>query len=121
MFLIMGVSPGEKQLDFRQTIICDHCGSYGRLEVVVTFMAFSLLFIPLFRWRKRYFVITTCCHGRSEIGKELGRAIAKGEVQSIDPATIRFTNEVNKLKHCQSCGFHTEQDFRFCPKCGSPF
>ena len=33
MFFIMGVSQGQKKLNFDQLVICGHCGRYGHLEV----------------------------------------------------------------------------------------
>lgn len=30
MFLIFGISQGEKRLDFEQTAVCACCGRYGR-------------------------------------------------------------------------------------------
>ena len=47
MFFIFGISSGKKRLDFNQTMICPNCGHFGRLEVYMTYMYFSLFFIPL--------------------------------------------------------------------------
>ena len=33
MFFIMGVSQGQKKLNFDQLIVCGRCGRYGHLEV----------------------------------------------------------------------------------------
>ena len=78
MFFIMGINPREKQLDFSQSIRCKRCGRYGRLEVFLTCMCFSLFFIPLFRWNKQYYARTTCCGGAALLPKELGERIAAG-------------------------------------------
>lgn len=121
MFLIMGLSPGEKKIDFEQTIICDLCGQYGRLEVYLNYMAFSLFFIPIIQWNKRYIIKTTCCNGTCEIDGTLGQEIAKGRVNKLDPKDLPFTkggDNRHKSKQCEFCGYITDQDFRFCPKCG---
>ena len=47
MFFIFGIAPGRKVLNFQQTIICQNCGSYGRYEVMMTYMALSIFFIPI--------------------------------------------------------------------------
>lgn len=78
MFLLFGISQGEKRLDFTQTTVCACCGSYGRYEVYMTYMYFSLFFIPIFRWNKRYFATTSCCGTVCEIDRELGRGYERG-------------------------------------------
>ncbi|MEI3186501.1 MAG: hypothetical protein V8S27_00225 [Lachnospiraceae bacterium] len=50
MFFIMGISQGEKKLNFDQTIMCNHCGQYGHLEVYMIYSYLSLFFIPIFKW-----------------------------------------------------------------------
>lgn len=117
MFLIMGISPHEKKLDFQQTIICDRCGSYGRLEVYFSSTAFSLFFIPLFKWNKHYFAKLSCCDSYGEINQDLGQEIAKGNLNEIELSQIDFP-EVASIKRCASCSYPVESHFAFCPKCG---
>lgn len=83
MFFIMGISQGEKQLDYNKTVICDECGRYGRLEVFMTYMYFSFFFIPLFKWSRRYYVRMSCCQSVYELDPEVGRAIAEGQNVTI--------------------------------------
>jgi len=121
MFFIMGMNPGEKRLDFSRKIVCPRCGRYGSLEVYMTYMCLSLFFIPVAKWSKRYFVRTTCCSSSCEIDRELGQRIARGEVTELDPNGLHFAGAGWGLKKCASCGFETDQDFAYCPKCGRPF
>ena len=60
MFFMMGITPGEKQLNYDQMIICNQCGSYGRYQVWMTWTCLSLFFIPVFKWNKHFYVRTTC-------------------------------------------------------------
>jgi RNA polymerase subunit RPABC4/transcription elongation factor Spt4 len=120
MFLVIGIDRGQKRLDFDQTVICPSCGKFGRLEVYAAYMCFSLFFIPLFKWRKEYFVRSACCGTVYAISKELGKSIEKGERAELSPADLRAMNEGSRKRICAVCGYETEDEaFRFCPVCGS--
>lgn len=123
MFFIMGVSQGRKKLNFDQLIICGHCGKYGHLEVYMVYSYLSLFFIPVLKWGRRYYVQTTCCETTVELEAEQGRQIARGEIASLPESIIPRTYEyqASSRKHCSSCGFETEEDYQFCPKCGAKF
>lgn len=120
MFFIFGISSGKKRLDFNQTMICPNCGHFGRLEVYMTYMYFSLFFIPLFKWGKRYLVKTSCCNGVCDIPNELGKRIEKGQTIEIDPKDLNFPFGHRVFKQCTNCGFSTSEEFEYCPKCGKP-
>ena len=94
MFFIFGISSGKKRLDFNQTMVCPNCGHFGRLEVYMTYMYFSLFFIPLFKWGKRYLVKTSCCNGVCDIPNELGKRIEKGQTVEIDSKDTEYSNNV---------------------------
>ncbi len=128
MFFIMGVSQGQKKLNFDQLIVCGHCGRYGHLEVCMVYSYLSLFFIPVFKWGRRYYVRTTCCDTMVEIDAELGRRISRGEVtslpESIIPADFQYRGQSDMQdspqtkKRCEACGYETAEDYQFCPKCG---
>lgn len=144
MFFIMGVSQGQKKLNFDQLVICGHCGKYGHLEVYMVYSYLSLFFIPVFKWGKHYYVRTTCCDTTVEIDEELGRRIGRGEVTSLPeniiPADYRYRGpgqaqgqpggpsqgqvqlqqlqQTQPKKRCPSCGFEAAEDYQYCPKCG---
>lgn len=121
MFFIMGISNGEKLLEFDQPVVCPCCSHFGRLQVTVAYMFFSLFFIPLFKWNKRYFVKTTCCGAVAELDKELGRSIEHGEITALDLNALRFSCPFGRTRRCAACGYETAEDFQYCPKCGRPF
>lgn len=79
MFFMMGITQGRKNLDHNQVIICEHCGSYGRYQVFMTYMVLSLFFIPILKWSKKYYVQSTCCNTIYELDAEIGKQIARGE------------------------------------------
>ncbi len=121
MFFIMGISPGQKKLNFDQLVICRHCGRYGHLEVFLTYTCLTLFFIPVFRWGRQYMVRTTCCDTCVPIDAELGKQIERGEVTSLPESIIPDDYSYNAGRHrrCMNCGFETEEDYQYCPKCGT--
>lgn len=121
MFFIMGVSQGQKKLDFDQLVVCGHCGRYGHLEVYLVYSYLSLFFIPVWKWGRRYYVRTTCCNETVELDTETGQRIARGEVTSLPESIIprTYQHPAHRGKRCAACGFETEADYQFCPKCGA--
>lgn len=119
MFFIFGISTKEKDIDFVQTIICPNCSAYGRLEVFMTYTYFSLFFIPIFKWNKKYYVRSTCCGSLYIIDNDLGRAIETGEKSSINEADLHIINmNYSRQRVCPNCNYSIDSDFEYCPKCG---
>lgn len=124
MFFMMGVFPGRKDIEYRGSMtICDHCGSYGRLSVYMTYMVLSLFFIPCFKWNRRYYVQTSCCDTIYELDADIGKRLAKGEDITIRPEHLTKVQAGYKSawKRCSCCGYSTQDDFEYCPKCGQHF
>ncbi|MFQ7106092.1 MAG: zinc ribbon domain-containing protein [Neglectibacter timonensis] len=125
MFFIIGISDGRKDLNFNQMVICSSCGQYGRYTVYMTYTALSLFFIPVFKWNRQYFVQTSCCGKVYRLNPETGRRIAWGEQLEIQPGDLeplsggwQSGQYYHRVKRCMSCGFSTDEDYEFCPKCG---
>lgn len=122
MFFIGGMSSKQEKLDFSQNIICPHCGKFGRYEVIMEYMCLSLFFIPILKWNRRYYVESSCCGNSYSISNEFGDRIARGEqinlteqdLQLIQSRGLYFT------RRCPNCGFETQEDFEYCPRCASP-
>ena len=124
MFFMVGITPGQREFDFRQMIICSNCGAYGNLSVFMTYTVLSLFFIPVFKWDKHYYVRTSCCSTVYKLDAEVGRKIARGEDVEIKPEDMSMfqRGRVNSIhKCCNNCGYETDEDFEFCPKCGTRF
>lgn len=120
MFFIFGISNDERKLDFIQTMVCPRCGQFGRLEVYMAYMYFSLFFIPVFHWGRRYYVKSSCCNTKYEIDRELGKRIRRGENVILKEADLHIINEAGfaSQSSCPSCGYPLSRDFDYCPKCG---
>lgn len=122
MFFMMGITDSSKEFDFNQTIICDICGKYGSFKVFMTYTVLSLFFIPCIKWNKRFYVRTSCCNTLYELDPEVGKKIAKGEEVKILPEHLRkIETGYGTYKKCSNCGYETNEDFEFCPKCGNKF
>lgn len=121
MFFIMGITQGHKKLNFDQVVVCRACGRYGHLEVYMIYSCLSLFFIPIFKWGRQYIVKTTCCDTTVQLDPELGRQIERGQVTSL-PEDIIPDTYTRRLaagwRRCSRCGFETQEDYAFCPKCG---
>lgn len=121
MFFVFGISNKEQNIDFTQTTVCTNCGAFGRLEVFLTYTYFSLFFIPIFKWNKKYYVRKTCCGSLYTIDEDLGKAIERGEVSKIEESQLHPLHiNYNFERTCPNCNYTIEDnDFEYCPKCGS--
>lgn len=132
MFFIFGISNGEKQLDYNQTIVCPRCGHFGRLNVYMTYMYFSLFFIPIIIWNRKYYAKTTCCNTVYSINPETGKKIRKGEPVVLTEKDLKPAGGWGQTGgfgqyggfgrdnggFCPDCGYPVNPDFEYCPKCG---
>ena len=129
MFFICGINQEQKDLGSFGPYICGACGSYGRYQVYITYMCLSLFFIPIIKWSKKYYVQTTCCQSLYVLDPEIGKRIQRGEPVDIRPEDMtliqRGTNGYRGWQNppcrhvCPACGYETEEDFPYCPKCGT--
>lgn len=118
MFFIFGISSKEEKFDFSQTSICKNCGSYGRLEAFMTYSYFSLFFIPVFKWNKKYYVRSTCCGSLYTVDEDLGKRIKRGDNVKIDDSDLNPVGGNRRARFCQNCKHRVEDEFEYCPKCG---
>ena len=123
MFFICGISQGKKMLDMEKAVICSQCGAFGRYQVFMTYSYFSLFFIPLIKWNRRYYVQMSCCNAVYELNPEAGSQIARGQLMEIRDGDLTLLtagngNPYTNRKHCSGCGYETTENFVFCPMCG---
>lgn len=120
MFFIFGMSSKQEELDFNQTIICKTCGSYGRLEAFMTYSYFSLFFIKILKWNKKYYIRSTCCGTIYKIDETLGKLIKRGESIKIEEWDLEPVNvNYNNIQRCKDCSYPVEDEFEYCPRCGA--
>ena len=123
MFFMIGAMPQRKEYDYHGgMMICGRCGAYGRYRVYMTCMCLSLFFIPVFKWKKQYFAESTCCSTTYELDPDIGRRIARGEDVEILPQHLHEIRAgYGRTRCCARCGYTTNEDFEYCPKCGRRF
>lgn len=130
MFFICGVHTGQKLLSDHQLVICEHCGGYGRYQVYMTYLCLSLFFIPIFKWGRRYYVKMSCCETVYKLDPKIAREMERGAQTEISPADLTMAQPGRRSQWqprsarkliCRSCGYETEEDFVYCPKCGGKF
>ena len=124
MFFMMAITDERKDLEYMKTVICDVCGRYGRYSVFMTYTVLSLFLIPCFKWNRNYYVQMSCCGTLYELNAEIGKAIARGEHVDILPEHLTKVAQGSTSaghKHCNGCGYETDEDFEYCPKCGRRF
>jgi len=120
VFFVFGISSKEKEIDFSQTIICPSCGAYGRLNAFMTYTYFSLFFLPVFKWGKKYYLRSSCCGKLYRVDSEIGREIEKGRLSKINEEDLQPVNtSYERVRYCSSCSFPLERQFEYCPKCGN--
>lgn len=124
MFFLMGITQERRDLDFTQLTTCEICGSYGRYCVFVTYSVLSLFFIPIWKWNRHYYVEMSCCGSIYELNENTGRMIENGQEVRIEESDLRLLNRnhpTGSFRKCSYCGYETEEDFEYCPKCGNRF
>ncbi|MBF4691558.1 zinc ribbon domain-containing protein [Fusibacter ferrireducens] len=119
MFFIIGISQKQKKIEFNQMSVCPCCGHYGRVEIMMMYSYLMFFFIPVFKWHRRYYAVMQCCGSSVEIDYEMGRAIESGSEIELDLDALMVQCHHKTIKRCSNCGFSTEEDFEYCPKCGT--
>ena len=117
MVLLFGTSTKQEKLDFIQSIFCSNCNKFGDYEAFMTYSIFTLFFIPIFKWNKKYYLTSMCCGSLYRLNKDIGRAIEKGHNVNIVESDLKPIN-INTNVVCLNCKAPLEDDFEYCPKCG---
>jgi len=122
MFFAIGITDRREDLEYDGGVMtCDSCGAYGRYQIFMVCTVLYLFFIPVWRWNKRYYVETSCCHTVYELDPSVGEAIAGGEQIEIRETDLNRIRKGQQYKKCIYCGYETAEDFDYCPKCGNRF
>lgn len=121
MIIVWGIPTKQKKLEHNQMFICDRCGQYGRYEITMVYTCFTLFFIPIIKWGKKFFVKTTCCGTTYALDSEIGKSIARGNQVEIKPMHLQGVQgqRYKQYNRCEKCGYATPEEINFCPKCGN--
>lgn len=123
MFFIFGISNGRRDIEYNQSMICSVCGKYGRYQVFMDYMYFSLFFIPIIIWNRKYYARTSCCNTVYSIPSEIGKKIRKGEPVTLTEKDLKPEGSAAGFGEyregfCPNCGYPLSPDFEYCPRCG---
>lgn len=126
MFFICGISQGRKLFDYSKIVICSLCGGYGGYQVFMSYNYFSVFFIPIIKWDRRYYVQMSCCNAIFELNSEKGKQLSRKESIEITEQDLNIletgrSNSQWNQRSCVHCGYATVEDFDYCPKCGQRF
>ncbi len=121
MFLIMGIQDKTKVESYSNDLPCHKCDGHKGFELYTKYNYFHIFFIPVWTWGHRFSVKCNQCESYYYV-KEESQIKAKSSEKSftywdLQPANIR--KDVFVHKKCVKCGFELEDDFEFCPKCGT--
>ena len=83
MSTIYGRKTKTKQLNFHQNIDCPNCNRAGSFRAFKSYRQFSVNFIPLFKYKKKWYLETTCCGKTYMLSEEVGKQIENGEKTNI--------------------------------------
>lgn len=124
MFFIAGVYPKRQELDYCEPIMCDCCSKYGRYEAFMEYNVFSLFFIPLIKFSKKFYVRTTCCESiYLIINKEKALMLEKGQGSSVflkqEDMQLIIKGVACGDGICSNCGYHVNNEHKYCPNCGN--
>lgn len=118
MFFIIGTASGTTDFGTRLCRYLPCCGKNNvRVAFTCTYQQFTLFFIPLFRFGKRYFITCPDCGAVYELRKDEGERAAANWNAEINPDCI-FIVQNSYKKTCPACKCSVNSDSRFCPNCG---
>lgn len=123
VFFIVGVNHERQELDYYEPIMCSCCTKYGCYEAYMEYSVFSLFFIPLLKFHKRFYARTTCCNSLYLIkNKEKGLMMERGQGHNVflkesDLELIQKGLCSSSLV-CPDCGHENDETHKYCANCG---
>jgi hypothetical protein len=63
----------------------------------------------------------SCCGTVYELDPAVGEEISRGsgrEIRQQDLTLVSGGRTARMIRRCPACGYQTDEDFDFCPKCG---
>ena len=116
MFFLFGVVSGMRDLGERSCML--PCCGMVRAVLTCSFHQFTLFFVPLFRFQKRYFLTCPRCGSIYALSKEEGRRLERDPHAQADPTALSFLRQSGR-RCCPHCGCNVEANSRYGPQCGA--
>lgn len=119
MIILYGTKTKTKDLDISGLRICKDCGSNNdNYEAFVEYNVFTLFFLPVFRWGRKYYLRSNCCSALFEIDPAVGKELENGRISTIDNEDLVQIGRGYNPTTCQHCGYEADANFPTCPSCG---
>ncbi|WP_270474220.1 zinc ribbon domain-containing protein [Clostridium cochlearium] len=118
---IFGIDERKKDIKLVQNLVCKACGNMTTYKLVKVNKVFHIFFIPIFKWDKRYFLISRCCNSIFGIPNNLGENLENNEDIDIKDEDLQQINSYGNAneKICGNCNNVVQSNFRYCPHCGN--
>ncbi len=122
MFFIAGINKKREELDYYEPILCNCCVKYGRYEAYMEYSVFSLFFMPLFKFNKKYYARTTCCNSLYFItNKEKGLMMERQQGHNVflKDSELKLIHKGICGNTCPNCCSQVSEGHKYCPNCGN--
>ncbi|MDP0488673.1 MAG: zinc-ribbon domain-containing protein [Fusobacterium sp. JB021] len=113
MFFLMGFGSKENIIE-NIKFKCVNCINENA-KLIERANSFSLFFIPLFKFSKKYFIVCTKCNSIYKLKNESIKNILKTKNVSYDD----IEGIVNNGSVCNHCGARVNPQDTYCHKCGN--
>lgn len=116
---IFGVDNKVEEIKNTLNINCNHCDKQS-LSLLKTYNRFHFFFIPLFKWKIKYYIKCNSCDSVYEISNEKGEKIEK-EGYDLNYWDMKNAHEVYVSQEivCSQCNNVIDKKFKYCPNCGT--
>ena len=111
MFFVMGIDDKQKILK-EVSYNCSCTNDKG--IIILEERRFSLFFLPIFSWNKRYYLECKKCHSIFKIKQECIDEVIKSGIVYENYLEIILKKEI-----CKNCGQEIEENYEYCPHCGN--
>lgn len=120
MFFIFAINSKREDLGSFSGSHCKVCGRGETYQAFVTYQVFSIFFLPIIKWDRKYYLRSKCCGSIFELDTDLGRDLEAGRKTDISAADLKLVStSYRQTKTCPACGYQADPSFEYCPKCGT--
>lgn len=111
MFFVMGID--DKQKILKEVDYSCNCTSDKGI-IILEERRFSLFFLPIFTWNKKYYLECKKCRSIYKIKLEFIDEILKKEIVYENYLEVVIRKEI-----CKNCGQELGENHKYCPYCGN--
>ncbi|SEF39839.1 zinc-ribbon family protein [Caloramator fervidus] len=115
---IFGIEPKEEEVKDINNIICKKCGRISSYKLIKQYNVFHFFFIPIYKWNKKYYLISRCCETIFEISTEYGQRLEKEDDIVINDYELHEITFNYWYKKCPNCLREVDVSYNYCPYCG---